>query len=354
MQEIRSSHAESPQLVTARRQITARSDADQRGNAALDALRIGAAGMVFVSHLAFYHVVSDTRLASLRVGVVLFFGLSGYLLYRPFVVGRPRLKRYFLHRAARIFPAYLLALVGVSVLSGDKSFFEQPITYLLFLQNFDERHWQGFLGVSWTLVVEVWFYLLLPFIAWLVRGRLSILVAVTLPSLIAAHLVMGSGPIVETFQAGSLPPLLLWAFAPGMAVALLEGHISRPAAWAMLPLGVALLMVAIIVARWPSDDAFTAGAAFCWLVWAVTIRPRARFAGRLLAAGAAVSYSFYLWHADVIVSTASPVLGLLATLAIASACYVLVERPIIRLARFGLRRRPPILASPLGLPPAAS
>ena len=99
---------------------------------------------------------------------MLFFAFSGYLIYRPFVMGDVDLRRYAVHRLRRIVPAYLLALVGVTLLTGDRTFLEQPLTYLLFLQNYDLALWQGFLGVSWTLVLEVLFYLTLPVIAILI------------------------------------------------------------------------------------------------------------------------------------------------------------------------------------------
>ncbi len=129
----------------------------------LDAVRAIACVMVVVCHISLYR--GDGSLLGLKNGVMLFFALSGYLLYRPFVTGTVDLRRYATHRVARILPAYLAALVGVSILTGDMAFVRQPLTYLLFLQNYDPTLWQGFLGVSWTLVLEVLFYLTLPLLA---------------------------------------------------------------------------------------------------------------------------------------------------------------------------------------------
>jgi len=53
-----------------------------------------------------------------RLGLVLFFVLSGFLLYGPWVGAalagerRPPLGSYLRHRAARILPAYYVALLG--------------------------------------------------------------------------------------------------------------------------------------------------------------------------------------------------------------------------------------------------
>src|SRR5687768_11287352 len=135
---------------------------------ALDAVRAVACLMVLVCHVSIHH--GDESLDGLKNGVMLFFALSGYLLYRPFVMGDVDLRRYAAHRIARIAPAYVVALVGVTLLTGNRAFVDQPLTYLLFLQNYSTETFQGFLGPSWTLVIEVLFYLTLPLVA-LMIGR---------------------------------------------------------------------------------------------------------------------------------------------------------------------------------------
>lgn len=84
-------------------------------DAGLDALRAIAALMVFVHH-AQLPFVSDW-ISGLSAGVLVFFALSGYLLYRPFVVARTTgrdvdLAAYAVRRLARIMPAYLVASIG--------------------------------------------------------------------------------------------------------------------------------------------------------------------------------------------------------------------------------------------------
>src|SRR6266511_2705806 len=95
---------------------------------ALDALRGSAALGVFAFHAWLYSMPvpaagnrngpGDFALHELRLGLVLFFVLSGFLLYGPWAAaglgdGRaPRLAGYLRRRAARILPAYYAALVG--------------------------------------------------------------------------------------------------------------------------------------------------------------------------------------------------------------------------------------------------
>ncbi|HTC85419.1 MAG TPA: acyltransferase, partial [Candidatus Acidoferrum sp.] len=144
----------------------------------IDLLRIVAALMVFAAHIQAYVGVSSGALGREldggRVGVVIFFALSGYLLYRPFVLGRVSTWRYVVARLARIYPAYVLALIGLSILTADRTFIDQPATYLLLAQDYvPSLFGNPFLGVAWSLQLEMTFYLLLPGIALLVR-RLSL------------------------------------------------------------------------------------------------------------------------------------------------------------------------------------
>ena len=96
----------------------------------LDPLRAVAALMVVVTHTAELggfnreHWVGawTVRLDS---GVAIFFVLSAFLLYRPFVSARldgraiPRVWRYARRRALRILPAYWVALIALGLLDAE-------------------------------------------------------------------------------------------------------------------------------------------------------------------------------------------------------------------------------------------
>lgn len=134
-------------------------------------------------------------LAVVSQGLTLFFALSGFLLYRPFAAAmiagrpRPRVGRFFTNRALRIFPGYLVILLLVSLVIGVANnqvlTADQPIgapdhnvgymvdpwllvTNALMLQSFFPNALHTGLGVSWTLSVELVFYLTLPLLALLV------------------------------------------------------------------------------------------------------------------------------------------------------------------------------------------
>lgn len=123
---------------------------------------------VFGFHPAWLNV--SLYLARLDVGVAIFFLISGFLLYRPFVAAhlaggpRPATIPYFWRRALRIYPAYWLATsvavygFHVGEINDVKSFFlYYSLTHTYSLGNVIAP-----LAQSWSLVTEVAFYLFLP------------------------------------------------------------------------------------------------------------------------------------------------------------------------------------------------
>ena len=144
----------------------------------MDSLRAIAALSVFVYHLAFVLGWFDEGLAGrylreLNLGVSIFFVLSGFLLYRPFVAARvegepsPALVPYAIRRVARIVPAYWVALTIIAIWLPVSGVFtaEGIVTYYGFLQAYDPDTITGGIGQAWTLTVEVSFYILLPILA---------------------------------------------------------------------------------------------------------------------------------------------------------------------------------------------
>ena len=144
-----------------------------------DGLRAVAALSVFTFHFVgishptwlpgnVYALVS--RLGQQGVGI--FFVISGFLLYRPFVdaafrgVPSPPLAPFWLRRFVRIFPAYWIALTAFVYIFGSISLrgFSDFVTYYGLLQNYRGGYALLGLGVAWTLVIEVSFYVALPII----------------------------------------------------------------------------------------------------------------------------------------------------------------------------------------------
>lgn len=158
----------------------------------LDGVRALAAMTVIAYHLCMSILIIDPdvlpvvvvrHIAALdRFGVAIFFMLSGFLLYRPYVLAQlrgrpsPRAVDFWIRRGARIMPGYWFALVGAMVLGV--AVFTRPtvgsyVTAVGLLQNYRAYGVLSFgLVVAWTLVIEVAFYALLPGFA-AITGRLS-------------------------------------------------------------------------------------------------------------------------------------------------------------------------------------
>lgn len=309
----------------------------------LDAVRAIACVMVVLCHLTVFG--GGEELVGLQNGVMLFFCLSGYLLYRPFVRGRVELHDYVRNRAVRIVPAYLVALVGVTALSGDRTFLEKPLTFLLLMQNYDPSTWQGFLGVSWTLVLEVQFYVALPILAMLVGGsalRLSVLGAGSFLFVLALAMQPWD---VDPRLVTSTFPAMFWAFVPGMLLALRpDGDRRFRSSWFLIA-GIALLIVGTS-SPWASVDVPSALGSFFIVAWTVARQPDLGRVAPLAAAGAAITYSMYLWHVDVIRASGGGLTAVIAGVAIAGTIYLLIERPILRLGRAKRSRAAPMASMP--------
>ena len=291
-------------------------------------------------------------------GVLVFFVLSGFLVFRPFVAGPVETGGYVVRRIARVMPAYILALVGVTLLSGERTFTDHPAQFLLLLQNYDPQLFQTFIPTSWTLVLEMTFYLVLPIVAMaflpVVRGRLPRGLAMLLALGVVSLLVHVSPGAASAPGVGSQSlPGMLWAFVPGMAVALVT--VERPDLAARLANGyVAIIGAALVSAGWMlgntpvlfmTADVFLVLGISLLIPWLTRPRttPESWPIRRLAWFGVVVSYPFYLWHMAVMHSVVGAGLvgplafaitfGLVVVIGVAS--YRLVERPAMRWAHTG-------------------
>jgi peptidoglycan/LPS O-acetylase OafA/YrhL len=218
---------------------------------ALDGYRAIAALMVLLTHVASStgEVVQGTLghvLGRFDFGVPLFFLMSGFLLYRPWVraalEGRPRpdIRRYSLRRAARILPLYWLVVVVTLLVLPEIQPVprDQWLVHLLGLQIYQSQLSVEGLGQTWSLCTEISFYVALPFLGMLALGRgsrsvddawrrqvrlLAVLVVVA-NVWMAVRLVTDALPFQAAFW---LPAYLDW-FAGGMALALVEVRARQP------------------------------------------------------------------------------------------------------------------------------
>ena len=178
-----------------------------------ESLRALAAAMVVVHHaVALSGPSRASRLATpaavMDGGVAVFFVLSGFLIYRPFVAAHledrpgPAWRSFWWRRVLRIVPAYWVALTFFWV-AGAYHLGPQWWRYYLFLQIYSPGTAFGGIVQAWSLCTEMSFYLLIPLWAALVV-RLTRSVAVErrpVVQLVACAVVwlagVASRPIIE-------------------------------------------------------------------------------------------------------------------------------------------------------------
>jgi peptidoglycan/LPS O-acetylase OafA/YrhL len=172
----------------------------------VEGVRAVAAVSVLVFHCWMYGTDGPSRadlglvnrfvLPHLSLGLTLFFSLSGFLLYQPFVAAVlsgspfPKVGSYLRTRALRILPAYWVILLAVGVLlpaalvrqSRDQlvlgRLVENPwlvVGNATLTQGYSPRGLLSGIAPAWSLAVEVVFYLALPLLGLLAvvaaRGR---------------------------------------------------------------------------------------------------------------------------------------------------------------------------------------
>jgi peptidoglycan/LPS O-acetylase OafA/YrhL len=370
----------------------------------LDAMRGIAAGMIVLCHTAGVSTFSvenslGAYAARLNMGVTLFFLLSGFLLYRPFVAarlqGRPRirLRDYARRRVLRIVPGYWVALTLLALWPGLAGLWDGDTWWRYY--TFTQTYWQEstLFGIppAWSLCVEMSFYVALPFLAAalarLGRGREPrAQVRVELVALVAIALACMSFRTYMQITEGSyvlLNTLLAFIdwFAYGMILAVVSvwwqgreeesrvlGVIARRPWLPWLAFLVPFWFVAtqldlprgffLVYNSWNYLGEHVLYALCCALLLLPAVFgdahggwPRTMLAKPALAWFGLVSYGVFLYHAPLLVELndagavdwipGSNYISLtIVTFAVATACaaasYYLVERPALR---FKDRRR---------------
>lgn len=372
----------------------------------VDGLRAVAAVCVVAVHAALFGGALSTSLlgrllAHLNIGVTIFFLISGFLLYRPFIAHRgdggrpPAVTVYGKRRMLRIFPAYwliltvLLVLPGFTPVVGGNWWPMYTLTHTLPLytgQRCATLVTSCSLAQTWSLVVELTFYLVLPLYALAVRRltrglqvqgwaavELTILITLSAASVLTQYVALKDVP---TWFSGSVLGYVLW-FALGMAMAVISvgwkhssSRISRVisahplALWTLAGLGYLglsawLPATPFVLDRFELLVTHVTFGLIAALVLAPAVfadgaggLPRRALAHPQVAWLGLVSYGIFLWHYPIVLKLGTPgaglafvpllVLALGLSTACAAASYYLLERPALRLKneRLGdLRRR---------------
>jgi peptidoglycan/LPS O-acetylase OafA/YrhL len=254
--------------------------------ASLTGIRAVAALLVMLTHAAYTtgkytHGYVGLVYSRMELGVPIFFVLSGFLLFGPWVKAAasrgmpPSVGRYAWHRVRRIMPAYVVTVLAAFLLYHFRTAGPNPgHTWIgLFLnlslsQIYTDNYLYSYLhqGLTqmWSLAVEVAFYVVLPLLAYLLlvvlcrrRWRPVLLLAglAGLSLLTPAWLILVH--TTDFLPDGSrlwLPTYLAW-FLGGMMLAVLQQMGMRAYAMACVPLALAsYFIVATPIAGEPTTS----------------------------------------------------------------------------------------------------
>lgn len=246
----------------------------------LTGVRAVAALLVVLTHAAFTtgkytQTYVGLMYSRAEIGVPIFFVLSGFLLFTPWVkalaradaeksYGAPSVRRYAWHRVRRIMPAYVVTVLAAYALYHFRTAGPNPgHTWLGLLRNltltqiytdnylFSWLH-QG-LTQMWSLAVEVAFYVALPVLAYLLMvvlcrrqwrpgvllGALGVLAASSLGWLTLVH-------TTDFLPDGArlwLPTYLIW-FVGGMLLSVLSVMGVRAYGFLCIPLALVCYLIA--------------------------------------------------------------------------------------------------------------
>ena len=198
---------------------------------AFDAFRGIAALAVCLFHMGDFgfSIIDRPWTFSGKLGVNLFFTLSGFLITRSILLPETwSYRSYFESRARRILPGYYIALMIVLLLvnirigftSSAGEFLGNLATHLTLTHGWFSEYSFSILGPFWTLSHEWCFYVLMGLCAFWLRGRMGWTLPVLMlgVSMTARHLQHAEA---IHLGAGMTNPLCLWdQFAPGILAAL--------------------------------------------------------------------------------------------------------------------------------------
>ncbi len=365
----------------------------------LDSLRAVAALSIVVTHasgVSTFNVANSlgAYTARLDFGVTIFFLLSGFLLWRPFVAsrreGRPPvgIRAFFRRRVLRIVPAYWVAIAGLALYPGLLGFGDHWWRFFSFSQIYWAQSTVQGIGPAWSLAIEASFYVALPFIAAAmarlapsVRGELAVLGAGALAAIGARTFLQADGGY--SVVQNTLVCYFDWfAFGMMLAVVSVAMHgreaesrtlrliVRRPwVPWAAAAVVFWFMATQMNLSRgfyivytnlnYFGEHACYALAAALLLLPAVFGDwaggwPRRLLALRPLPWLGLISYGIFLWHANLMLEVDHrgaqgwlPFSGFLSlllvtlalTLPLATLSYYLVERPALRFKE-PRRRRP--------------
>ena len=292
-----------------------------RGTLAILVVTVHLWGTTHHDAASFWGTYWRRMIAGAGFSLWVFFALSGYLLFWPFVRnhfgggGGLSLRQYAINRAVRILPLYWFC-VGLLLLFYDgPAWLGVAWRHALFVPQFWEWSLNSLNAPLWSVSVELQFYALLPFLAaavfWLARGsRLraaAVLAVLGAASSVARRILAPADHDLWGYQLVTT----FTFFAAGMCLALLRhAWEERPPRWLAGPLGsssvwalAAVPLWALVIWRFDLEWLFAPVSILVIGALVLPLRPGVFsrvMEVRWLAILGVVSYSTYVWHVPLI------------------------------------------------------
>lgn len=331
----------------------------------LDGLRGLSIGLVLLSHLIIYNNelrpwMREVGLASGSAGVTVFFVISGFLITSLLIkeedaTGNIGLRRFYVRRVLRIFPAYYvyLSALAVLVMTGIVNLPRHDfLASVLYIRNLVGRGHES--SHLWSLSLEEQFYFLWPSLLVLVSLRRRIPMVMTL--IIGITLWRSVLVLTSNVGAGALyirTDMRFDSILIGCALALmLRTDRFKSLASSLFARGWVFCSILIVLVAWilyarlvPYSATIETGVTALliavlvnYLLESTTSIPVKVLSLPPLLLVGRLSYSLYLWQ-QLFLGSYTPELGfvrkfpvnIILTFLAAGLSYYLIERPFLRL-----------------------
>ncbi|HDY8422177.1 TPA: acyltransferase, partial [Klebsiella pneumoniae] len=293
------------------------------------------------------------------VGVDVFFVISGFLMTKIIITGFENnqfsFAKFFISRLIRIFPAlfaltFVLAIIGWSWLPSlfYKNLSVHSLSAILFISNikfwreagyFDAESHEKWLLHTWSLSVEMQFYIILPiiiFILWKIKGYKSViagLILISFLSLILSYFASFKWPSAAFF----LFPTRAWEMLAGGFAWILSRKTNIK--WYYEIIGFALILCSLFLFNtalsWPGIAAIVPVLGSVLIL--LTNNQKSFLTNNFIAQHLGNwSYSIYLWHWPVVVflsfgdylnSTKYISFGIALSILLGATSFYLIESP---------------------------
>ncbi len=289
------------------------------------------------------------------LGVDVFFVLSGWLITGLLLddaerEGRIRFTRFYLRRAARLYPALIVAVVLALALRGVNV--RDATIALAYVSDFSRalNHDIGSLGHTWSLAIEEHFYLAWPPVllaAWRWRGRGGVAAVAGTGVTLSLAALLATGPLGNFGIRGyNLPVTRGWELLAGcfLAAAFPHQRFGRRTRLLAGTVAPVILVLAVIVSGhfvglWRPVTLIPVVALTCGLLLAAQSGGCRWLARWPLPYLGRISYGIYLFHYPVALAVYNLPWTVRVTATAAGATFLaalswqVIERPVMRWVR---------------------